>query len=131
MFFNKYPYTDFHELNLDFLLKNYKGLLDDLATLDSWVETHQQEYDELKAIVDQIVAGQFPPEAYDAIASWIRRNALSIVASCVQFMWFSLDDNGNFVIAIPENWKFLKFNTTGYDIVVDSCPEFGHLTLTY
>ena len=58
MFFNKYPYTDFHELNLDFLLKNYKMLLDTLKSLDEWVDKHEKEYRELKKLVDDIENGQ-------------------------------------------------------------------------
>ena len=27
-FYNKYPYTDFHELNLDWLLANYQAIID-------------------------------------------------------------------------------------------------------
>ena len=45
-FINKYPYTDFHELNLDWLLENYKNLVDSLAEINAWISTHQTEYDE-------------------------------------------------------------------------------------
>ena len=40
-FLSKYAYTDFHELNLDFLLKNYKFLLDSLVKIDGWIDEHQ------------------------------------------------------------------------------------------
>ena len=45
-FFNKYPYTDFHELNLDWLLTNYQAIIDEINTIVSWVNNHQIEYEE-------------------------------------------------------------------------------------
>ena len=37
-FMNKYPYTDFHELNADYLLKRLKNIEDTLATLEEKIE---------------------------------------------------------------------------------------------
>lgn len=45
-FNNKYPYTDFHELNLDWLLENYQEIVDHVAELQTWMRTHKVEYAE-------------------------------------------------------------------------------------
>lgn len=45
-FYNKYPYTDFHELNLDWLLTNYQAIIDKTNNIISWVNNHQIEYEE-------------------------------------------------------------------------------------
>ena len=45
-FFNKYPYTDFHELNLDFLLSSYTTLIDKANEIITWANDHQIEYEE-------------------------------------------------------------------------------------
>ena len=45
-FYNKYPYTDFHELNLDWLLTNYQAIIDKLNDTISWCNTHQGDYEE-------------------------------------------------------------------------------------
>lgn len=45
-FFNKYPYTDFHEMNLDFLLAEYQAIVDATNEIISWVNNHQIEYEE-------------------------------------------------------------------------------------
>lgn len=53
-FMNKYPYTDFHELNADYLLKRLKDIEDTLATLEEkiegevlvWVQEYLAPYEE-------------------------------------------------------------------------------------
>lgn len=48
-FDQKYPYTDFHELNLDWLLTNYKHIVDSIAALNSWMSEHKTEYQQALA----------------------------------------------------------------------------------
>lgn len=45
LFNNKYPYTDFHELNLDWLLTTYQQIVDDIKALQEWSTNHQGEYE--------------------------------------------------------------------------------------
>ena len=45
-FYNKYPYTDFHELNLDWLLSNYQAIIDKTNQIIAWSNQHQIEYEE-------------------------------------------------------------------------------------
>ena len=45
-FFNKYPYTDFHEMNLDFMLETYQSLVNKSNEVISWINNHQIEYEE-------------------------------------------------------------------------------------
>ena len=46
---NKYPYTDFHEMNLDWLLTNYQAIIDKLNETIAWANEHQTEYEEALA----------------------------------------------------------------------------------
>lgn len=48
-FQNKYPYTDFHELNLDWLLETYQTIINDINELMTWMNTHKVEYEEAMA----------------------------------------------------------------------------------
>lgn len=43
---NKYPYTDFHEMNLDWILTNYQAIIDKTNQIIEWANNHQIEYDE-------------------------------------------------------------------------------------
>lgn len=45
-FFNLYPYTDFHEMNLDWLLTNYQAIIDKTNQIITWVNQHQIDYEE-------------------------------------------------------------------------------------
>ena len=57
-FNNKYPYTDFHELNLDWLLETYQEILDHIVALTDWMNQHKTEYEEamqrLQAVENEI-----------------------------------------------------------------------------
>ena len=46
LFNNKYPYTDFHELNLDWLLTNYQAIIDSINEINTWITQHKIEYNE-------------------------------------------------------------------------------------
>ena len=41
-----YPYTDFHEMNLDWLLTTYQSIVDKLNETIEWCNNHQTEYEE-------------------------------------------------------------------------------------
>ena len=46
-------------------------------------------------------------------------------------VYFEINDDGYFVVNIPDSWKNIQFNTTGLDIDVPLQPEYGHLVLSY
>ena len=51
---NKYPYTDFHEMNLDWILTNYQAIIDKLNETIAWCNTHQGEYEEALARLEAV-----------------------------------------------------------------------------
>ena len=50
--FDHMPYTNFHELNLDWIVTKVKELNAKVTALNEWAETHKGEYIELKRRVD-------------------------------------------------------------------------------
>lgn len=130
MFFNEYPYTDFHELNLSWALKMVRALMDSVKQIDKWIETHQAEYEQLKELYDQIISGNFPDSVKEAFHNWMQANALDLVGELVKMVFFGLTEDGYMVAYIPESWEDITFNTTDYDIII-SGVDYGHLVLSY
>lgn len=54
-FFNHYPGTDLHEIDLAYILKLCAELKSNSEALSTWKTEHQAEYDELKNVVDGLV----------------------------------------------------------------------------
>ena len=71
-FFNKYPYTDFHELNLDWVLETVKRIAAEWAeTLEEWHNTQeewQQLYDYVHDYFDNLDVQQEINNKLDAMA---------------------------------------------------------------
>lgn len=131
MFVHKYNYTDFHELNLDWLITATKELLKEVDSLDEWKSEHEKEYEELKTLYDQIISGEFPDSVIQAFNNWMTENAADIVGRLVNMVIFNITDDGYFVAYIPESWDEIQFGTTGLDTFTDMQPEYGHLVLSY
>ena len=130
-FFNKFPYTDFHELNLDWIINHFKEFIAAIDSLESWKEQHEQEYEELKNFMDQINAGVLPDAVYESIRRWCDENLYDLFGNMIKFITVSINDAGYIVLNFPEHWETIVFNTTGLDISTPLQPEYGHLTISY
>lgn len=131
MLFNEYPYTNYNDYNLDWLIKTARNLLDRMDATEKWQEEHQKAYQELKDLYDAVMSGNFPPSIQKAFEKWMRENALDLVGELVKTVFFGLTETGYFCAYIPESWEDIKFGTTGLDDFPECFEEFGHLTLTY
>lgn len=131
MIFNKYPYLDFNNLNLDWVISLIKQLDGKVDDLDEWKTQHEAEYAELKAIMDNINNGTLTPALQNSIRTWLQNNAADIISMWVKMVFFGLTDAGYFVAYIPDGWQDIIFKTTGYDINLASMPDYGHLVLQY
>lgn len=131
MFVHKYNYTDFHELNLDWLISAFKELAAEVDSLDEWKSEFSDEYEVFKKFIEEIESGELPDSFIDAIESWMSRNAIELVGRLVNMVIFNITDDGYFVAYIPESWDEIQFGTTGLDTFTDLQPEYGHLVLSY
>lgn len=129
-FINDYPYTDFHEMNLDWILKIVKANKDNIKNLykifNEWADTE----DRIIALYNAIVAGNYPKELEDSLVKWVQENAIDLIGSMANMVFFGLTDDGYFTAYIPDGWKGITFGTTGLDDFPEGV-DFGHLTLSY
>lgn len=133
MIFNEYPYINYNDMNIDWLISQTKGFIGAVESLNNWKAEHEKEYNELKAMYDSIVSGEFPTGMYYSLVRWLRNNANDIIGELIKNVFFGLTDAGYFVAYIPDSWSDIIFNTSDYDIMLEAHPEvdYGHLILSY
>lgn len=128
MAFNyEFPYTDPNLYNDDWLLQAMKDTLAKLKDLDDWRAEHEEQYQQLKDLYDDIMSGEFPDSVQQAFRDWMFANAIDLVGSLIRHVYFGLTDDGYFCAFIPDNWSDIRF-----DSVTDfEDPLYGHLLLMY
>lgn len=128
--FNIYPYLNVNDLNLDWIINHFKEFIDEISSLEEWRSEHEREYEELKALYDAIVSGNFPDSMKTALHDWVVANSVSIIGSLIKSVFFGINDEGYFVAYIPDSWSDIIFGTTGLDDF-PAGVDYGHLTLSY
>lgn len=93
------------------------GNIHNLEILKESFDISNEAIAQLQKEVDKLLSGDFSSLIQDAINKAIKN------------VWFGLTTTGYFVAYIPESWEEIKFNTTGYDIII-SGVEYGHLVLS-
>lgn len=129
-FMNKYPYTDFHELNLDWVLKMFNDVTLSVKEVRKILDEYVDTADKFLELYNAMLNGDFPQPVQDAFNKWMRENALDIVGDLVKMVFFGITTDGYFVAYIPESWDDITFGTSGLDDF-PSGIEYGHLTLSY
>lgn len=126
--FSKYPYQNFSDYNLDWCIQVCKEMLSEVESLDKWKTEHTKEYNELKAIVDNIYNGKLSPALENSIRTWLNNNAVSIISEWIKAVYFGLTNAGYFAAYIPASWnEFVEFDT----VMDGDNPLYGHLLLRY
>lgn len=130
IFSNEYPYTDFHELNLSWVINKTKELIDHMKEIDDWKENYQQIVDDLQKFYNDLIAGIYPPEFVMHLQEWISEYGVDIIMKAIKMVFFGITNDGYFVAYIPDSWTEIEFGTSGLDDF-PSGVDFGHLTLSY
>lgn len=130
MSYFEFPHTRTYDSDLGWLIKTVKELCELVDGLEDWKAQHEEEYAQLKALYDAVMAGKFPKSITDAFEKWMKENALSLVGELVKMVFFGLTQDGHFVAYIPDSWADIIFNTTGLDIFPADI-DYGHLTLSF
>lgn len=127
-----FPYTNLHELNLDYVLKSIEDCRKAGKDFLQWVEEHEPEYAYIKKIIEDMQAGLLPDGVANGIYEWMKKNGLDLIAQLATQVYFGLTDDGYFVAYVPESWDDIIFNTTGYDIDIslELNEDYGRLVLS-
>lgn len=135
--FENLPYTNYHSLNLDWLLKTVRKL-DDLydeldidgilADIRAAIEGNTEAIESLNARFLALENGAYIENYIPALAAWINANLQELVARIAKFVVFGLTDDGYFYADVPESWSEVQFST-GYDPEIPT--EYMHLILNY
>lgn len=122
--FDQFPYTNLHELNLDWILCTLKKMCAEIDLL-------QHKYDELKEQFDQL-----SDNLGEEVDKWLREQGKEYVQEILKeyiatSVYFGLTPDGYWTAYIPSTWNSIQFETTGLDVDVPIQPEYGHLVLAY
>lgn len=128
--FDHFPYTNVHELNLDWILKLMRELDSHVEQLEEWQKTHEEQYEELKAFMNSINSGRLPESMIIAMKDWLSVNALDIIGELATTVFFGITDDGYFYAEVPNSWNDITFRTSGLDIFITGV-DYGHLVLEY
>lgn len=119
-FGENFPYVNFHDLNLDWIIKTIKESLEKEDTQDEQIQQLREDISNLEEWVDN----------FDT--TFIQQTVLEYLQSILAKMIFvEITDSGYFIYHIPDGWEDITFHTTGWDIDLEIQPEYGHLVLSY
>lgn len=107
-------------------LSYYEVLCKVADKLNEMIDSMEELSDTVKDIQDALVQIQKWIDDFDTsvIEKWINEHLASM-------FYVEINDNGYFVIYIPEGWKDVTFKTSGWDEVLEPPLDYGHLILHY
>lgn len=133
MSFFEFPHTRTYDSDLGWLIKHVNSYDETIAALNEWIAENEPKMDDLLAFMDELLKGDLPEGMKQGLYQWAQENLIDLVGATIKMVFFGILDDGHFVAYIPDSWDDITFNTTYYDIVLTSHPEykFGHLVLSY
>lgn len=126
--FSEYPYLNFADFNLDWIIRTVKELLKLMESWKDWKDDVDSDIKTLQEFYNALISGNFTPEMLQALNTWAANHVPDILQAAVKNVWFGLTDDGYFVAWIPESWSDINFETTGYDVDLAGY-DYGHLVL--
>ena len=70
MSYFEFPNTRTYDSDLGWLIKTVKQITELVSGLEDWKMQHEEEYDQLKALYDALMSGNFPPSIVEAFNKW-------------------------------------------------------------
>lgn len=131
MIFAQYPYQNFSDYNLDWIIKTVKKYTNRVLELEDWRTETDAAIEGINQFIADIRSGNYPEDVKRNIIKFITDNFYDIVGEMIKMVFFGLTDSGYFVAYIPENWDDIQFSTSQYDDFTSLETEYGHLILSY
>lgn len=119
-FGENFPYTNFHDLNLDWIIQILKDSVNKEDTQDEQI----QELRESISNIEEWINNYDPSFVQQIVREYLETTLATMI-------FVEITDAGYFVYHIPDGWENITFNTTGLDIVLELQPQYGHLVLSY
>ncbi len=80
--------------NWDWIIRSIKLLLKYMEESKKWMIEHEEAYEELKQLYDDIMAGNFPESIEKAFYDWMLLHANELVGSMVKDQWLKMYFSG-------------------------------------
>lgn len=134
--FNEFPQTNFHELNLDWVVAELKNLKDQYEDLDidgtlsdiqQAIAGNTEAIASLNTRFTYLENGGYINNYVVQLRNWINENMVDLIQESVRFVQFGINNDGYFYADVPENWDNLQFSTV-YDT---EHPDYLHLVIEY
>ncbi len=133
-FFNFNPRTDFHELNLDYVIDEVVKLENAVEYLKEQIDLPEQKWEELDAKIDAIneeieaiKRGDYleplVPDIIDAVDDALPE----LISRVMRFFIFGLTKDGYFTCMYPDSFDDIQFDT----IADPDSDLYGHLVLQF
>lgn len=108
--FERFPYTDFHDLNLDWILDIVKEVTETVGGYDNVLADIEERLRKDERWIDE----------FDTVL--VRKLVNEYLRQAVQVgVYFELTDSGYFKAVYPDTWESVRFGT----------DSEGHLVLHY
>ena len=125
--FHCYPYTNFHDLNLDWVLQVLKEsesvVTEKIPDIEKAILALQKADKDTNKRIDEVIRqiGELIDD--DTIMQLV----IQAIDCAIKMVFFGLSDDGYFVAYIPNSWNCITFGT----IMDCDSPNYGRLTLSY
>lgn len=132
--FHSYPYTDFHELNLDDWIAKVKEHTEQITDLYTQVEKPELEWerlqveiDAMQVEIDKLKAGDYLDVFIPQILQAIDEALPEMIGRLMNLFVFGLTKDGYFTAMYPDNLDNITFDT----IADPESDLYGHLVLQF
>lgn len=132
--FHSYPYTDFHELNLDEWIAKIKTHTDQIADIYKKLDEPEQQWDLLQAEIDALQVevnklknGDYLDVFIPQIIQAIDDALPALIGRLMNMFIFGLTKDGYFSAMYPDDLDNIAFDT----IADPDSDLYGHLVLQF